>query len=98
MEITNRSQMSRRRDNETAKNKAETHELADRKRRHLPAAERERQIVEAAASFFAERGFEGQTRELAKTMALRPASSDSTGNTPNAFSIPNGCASSSFLA
>ncbi len=62
--------MSRRRDNETAKNKAKTHQLADRKRCHLPAAERERQIVEAAASFFAERGFEGQTRELAKTMAI----------------------------
>ena len=39
-------------------------------RRHLPAAERERQIVEAAAAFFAEHGFEGQTRELAKTMGI----------------------------
>lgn len=39
-------------------------------RRHLPAAERERQIVEAAAEFFAEYGFEGQTRQLAKTMGI----------------------------
>lgn len=41
-----------------------------RVRLHLPAAERERQIVEAAAVFFAEFGFEGQTRELAKTMGI----------------------------
>lgn len=41
-----------------------------RKRQHLPAAERERKIVEAAASFFAKHGFEGQTRELAKTMGI----------------------------
>jgi AcrR family transcriptional regulator len=40
------------------------------KRRHLPAAERERMIVEAATIFFAEHGFEGQTRELAKTMGI----------------------------
>ena len=41
-----------------------------RTRRRVPAAERERQIVEAAASFFDEYGFEGQTRELAKTMGI----------------------------
>ncbi len=34
------------------------------------AEQREQQIVEAAAAFFAERGFEGQTRELAKTMGI----------------------------
>lgn len=39
-------------------------------RRNLPAAERERMIVEAATLFFAEHGFEGQTRELAKTMGI----------------------------
>lgn len=41
-----------------------------RQRQHLPAAERERQIVEAAANFFATHGFEGQTRELAKTLGI----------------------------
>lgn len=45
-------------------------ETAPRVRQHLPAAERERQIIEAAAAFFAEHGFEGQTRELAKTMGI----------------------------
>ncbi len=55
--MTGRSQMSRR--------------GAGRKTRlHLPAAERERRIVEAAAEFFALHGFEGQTRELAKTMGI----------------------------
>ena len=43
---------------------------APRKRRHLPGPERERQIVEAATRFFAEHGFEGQTRELAKRMGI----------------------------
>lgn len=43
---------------------------ADRKRQHLPAAEREQQILEAAIAFFAEHGFAGQTRELARTMGL----------------------------
>ena len=55
--MTMRSQMSRS-------------EPARKMRRHLPAAERERQIVEAAAQFFATHGFEGQTRELAKTMGI----------------------------
>ncbi|MFA7307552.1 MAG: TetR/AcrR family transcriptional regulator [Hyphomicrobium sp.] len=54
--MTNRSQMPRR--------------IGGQTRLHLPAAERERQIVEAAAQFFAENGFEGQTRELAKTMGI----------------------------
>ncbi|MFK5595385.1 TetR/AcrR family transcriptional regulator [Methylobacterium sp. HMF5984] len=41
-----------------------------RRRRHLPGAERERQIVEAATRFFAEQGFGGQTRELAARMGI----------------------------
>ena len=40
------------------------------RRRRLPAAERERQIVEAAARFFAEHGFGGQTRELARGIGI----------------------------
>ena len=39
-------------------------------RRRLPAAEREQQIVEAAARFFAEHGFAGQTRELARGIGI----------------------------
>lgn len=44
--------------------------LPPRRRRHLPAAERERQIIEAATRFFAEHGFAGQTRELAARMSI----------------------------
>nr|AWM02673.1 TetR/AcrR family transcriptional regulator [Bradyrhizobium amphicarpaeae] len=40
------------------------------KRRNMRAADRERAIVEEAIRFFAERGFEGQTRELAKRMDI----------------------------
>ncbi|WP_439543468.1 TetR/AcrR family transcriptional regulator [Hyphomicrobium sp.] len=58
--MTNRSQMTRK--------AGPSH--PEQTRRHLPAAERERQIVEAAAAFFAEYGFEGQTRQLAKTMGI----------------------------
>lgn len=54
--MTNRSQMPRHAEAPT--------------RLHLPAAEREQQIIEAAAQFFADHGFEGQTRELAKTMGI----------------------------
>ncbi|CAL78322.1 putative transcriptional regulatory protein, TetR family [Bradyrhizobium sp. ORS 278] len=36
----------------------------------MRAADRERLIVEEAIRFFAERGFEGQTRELAKRMGI----------------------------
>ncbi|AWM02673.2 TetR/AcrR family transcriptional regulator [Bradyrhizobium amphicarpaeae] len=36
----------------------------------MRAADRERAIVEEAIRFFAERGFEGQTRELAKRMDI----------------------------
>ena len=43
------------------------------KRRNFPAAEREQMIVEAATRFFAEHGFGGQTRELAKTMRITHA-------------------------
>src|SRR6478735_8482805 len=40
------------------------------KRRNMRAADRERAIVDEAVRFFAERGFEGQTRELAKRMGI----------------------------
>lgn len=39
-------------------------------RRRLPPAERERQIVEGAIRYFAEVGFEGQTRELARRLGV----------------------------
>lgn len=39
-------------------------------RRRLDRAERERQIVDGAVAFFAERGFEGQTRELAVRLRI----------------------------
>ena len=41
-----------------------------RLRRRLPPAERERQILEGAISFFAEVGFDGQTRELARRLGI----------------------------
>ncbi|ACA15115.1 transcriptional regulator, TetR family [Methylobacterium sp. 4-46] len=41
-----------------------------RRRRHLPAAERERMIIEGATRFFAARGFEGQTRDLARGLGI----------------------------
>ena len=40
------------------------------KRQRLMPEERERQIVEGAIRFFAEVGFEGQTRELAKRLGI----------------------------
>ena len=40
------------------------------RRRRLPAAQREHQIVEAAAKFFAEHGLGGQTRELAREIGI----------------------------
>jgi AcrR family transcriptional regulator len=40
------------------------------KRRNMRAADRERAIVDEAIRFFAEHGFEGQTRELAKRMGI----------------------------
>jgi AcrR family transcriptional regulator len=36
----------------------------------MPAAEREKVILESAIRFFAEHGFEGQTRELAKRIGI----------------------------
>jgi len=39
-------------------------------RKRLPPDERERLIVREAVSFFAEHGFEGQTRELAKRIGI----------------------------
>lgn len=40
------------------------------KRKNLRAPEREKLILESAIRFFAEQGFEGQTRELAKRMGI----------------------------
>jgi AcrR family transcriptional regulator len=40
------------------------------KRRNMRASERERAIVDEAIRFFAEHGFEGQTRELARRMGI----------------------------
>src|SRR5262249_38087837 len=39
-------------------------------RRNMRAADRERQILDEAIRFFAERGFYGQTRELAKRIGI----------------------------
>ena len=39
-------------------------------RRRLPPAEREREIVRGAISFFAQVGFEGGTRELAERLGV----------------------------
>lgn len=39
-------------------------------RKNMPAAEREKVILESAIRFFAEHGFEGQTRELAKRIGI----------------------------
>jgi AcrR family transcriptional regulator len=39
-------------------------------RKHMKAAEREKVILSAAIRFFAEQGFEGQTRELAKRVGI----------------------------
>lgn len=45
-------------------------ELEPAKRRRLTPKERERQIVDGAIRYFAEVGFEGQTRELAKRLGI----------------------------
>jgi AcrR family transcriptional regulator len=39
-------------------------------RKNMKAADREKAILEAAIAFFAEHGFEGQTRELAKRIGI----------------------------
>lgn len=41
-----------------------------RKRKRLPRSEREQMIVDEAIRFFAEVGFEGQTRELARRLGI----------------------------
>lgn len=41
-----------------------------RGRKNMPAAEREKVILESAIRFFAEHGFEGQQRELAKRIGI----------------------------
>ncbi len=41
-----------------------------RRRKRLPRSEREQMIVEEAIRFFAEVGFEGQTRELARRLGI----------------------------
>ncbi len=43
------------------------------RRRNMRAADREQFILDQAIRFFAERGFEGQTRELAKRMGITHA-------------------------
>lgn len=50
--------------------RTETGNKSAPKRRNMRAADRERAIVDEAIRFFAERGFEGQTRELAKRMGI----------------------------
>jgi AcrR family transcriptional regulator len=50
--------------------RTETRETASPRRRNMRAADRERAILDEAIRFFAERGFEGQTRELAKRMGI----------------------------
>ncbi|MCE4225812.1 TetR/AcrR family transcriptional regulator [Methylobacterium sp. C25] len=59
-----------RKGSSVAQDRDEAIEPGERKRRHLPAAERERLIVEGATRFFAEHGFEGQTRELARGLGI----------------------------
>ena len=53
-----------------ARKRTDTGSKAAPKRRNMRAADRERAIVDEAIRFFAERGFEGQTRELAKRMGI----------------------------
>ena len=50
--------------------RTETGSKSAPKRRNMRAADRERAIVDEAIRFFAEHGFEGQTRELAKRMGI----------------------------
>ncbi len=46
------------------------HAPENRKRKRLPRSEREQMIVSEAIHFFAEVGFEGQTRELARRLGI----------------------------
>src|SRR4051794_36346756 len=50
--------------------RSETGSKSAPKRRNMRAADRERAILDEAIRFFAERGFEGQTRELAKRVGI----------------------------
>lgn len=50
--------------------KKTTPSSAKPRRRNMPAAEREQVILDEAIKFFAEQGFGGQTRELAKRMGV----------------------------
>jgi AcrR family transcriptional regulator len=50
--------------------RSETGSKSAPKRRNMRAADRERAILDEAIRFFAERGFEGQTRELAKRLGI----------------------------
>src|SRR3954447_20853315 len=50
--------------------RTETGSKSAPERRNMRAADRERAILDEAIRFFAERGFEGQTRELAKRMGI----------------------------
>jgi AcrR family transcriptional regulator len=50
--------------------KQEAQSAAKPRRRNMRASEREQVILEEAVRFFAEHGFEGQTRELAKRMGI----------------------------
>lgn len=54
----------------TADDRTSTDNGSGRRRQRLDPQERERQIVEGAIRFFAEAGFEGQTRELAKRLGI----------------------------
>lgn len=49
---------------------AEQQKRPNRPRRYMRASEREQFILEEAVRFFAEHGFEGQTRELAKRIGI----------------------------
>ncbi len=55
----------------TDENTGQTPQVPEpRKRKRLPRSEREQMIVEEAIRFFAEVGFEGQTRELARRLDI----------------------------
>lgn len=54
----------------TAKTSEKAATTTRKRRTHMRAAEREQAIIEEAVRFFAEHGFEGQTRELAKRMGI----------------------------
>jgi AcrR family transcriptional regulator len=63
-----RAEMAKKSRGRTAKRSTKTP-----RRRNMPAAKREQFILDEAIRFFAERGFEGQTRELAKRINIAHA-------------------------